>query len=98
MPSSFKMDNKDLKSEDAADVYSDYFLNIADNLQPHIDNIISPLRLFKNAYQTVFLSVKITPVTKGEIISIICSLKSKNSSGYDGISSNMLKLYSMAVN
>jgi hypothetical protein len=41
--------------------------------------------------------MKIIPVTKGEIISIICSLKSKNSSGYDGISSNMLKLQRMAI-
>jgi hypothetical protein len=41
--------------------------------------------------------MKIIPVTKGEIISIICSLKSKNSSGYDGISSNMLKLCRMAI-
>jgi hypothetical protein len=45
MPSSFKMDNKDIQSEDAADVFNDYFWNIADNLQPHIDNVISPLRL-----------------------------------------------------
>jgi hypothetical protein len=96
MPSSFKMDNKDIQSEGAADVFNDYFLNIADNLQPHTDNIISPLWLLKNAYQTVFLSMKIIPVAKGEI-SIICSLKSKNSSGYDGISSNMLKLCSMAM-
>jgi hypothetical protein len=36
-------------------------------------------------------------VTKGEIISIICSLKSKNASGYDGMSSNVLKLCSMAI-
>jgi hypothetical protein len=33
MPSSFKMDNKDIKSEDVADVFNDYLLAIADNLQ-----------------------------------------------------------------
>jgi hypothetical protein len=97
MPSSFKMDNKDIQSEDAADVSNDYFLSIADNLQLHIDNKISLLTLLKNACQTVFRSMKIIPVTKGEIISIICSLKSKNSSGCDGISSNMLKLCTMAI-
>jgi hypothetical protein len=91
------MDNKDIQSEDAAAVLNDYFLNIAANLQPHIDNIISALGLLKSAYQTVFPSMKIIPMTKGEIISIICSLKSKNSSGYDGISSNILKLCSMAI-
>jgi hypothetical protein len=96
-PSSFKMDNRDIQSEDAADVFNDYFLNKVDNLQPHIDNIISPLRLLKNAYKTVFPSMKIIPVTKGEITSTICSFESTNSSGYDGISSKMLKLCSMAI-
>jgi hypothetical protein len=86
-----------IQSEEAANVFTDYFLNIADNLQPHIDNIISPFRLLKYACKTVFVRMKIIPVTKGEIISIICSLKSMNSSGYDGISSNMLKLCSMAI-
>jgi hypothetical protein len=72
------MDNKNIQSEDAADVFNDHFLNIADNLQTHIDNMNSPLRLLKNAYQTVFPSMEVIPVTKGEIISTICSLKSKN--------------------
>jgi hypothetical protein len=34
--------------------------------------------------------MKLTPVTKGEINSIICSLKPNNSSGYDGISSQIV--------
>jgi hypothetical protein len=41
--------------------------------------------------------MKVIPVTKGEIISIICSLKSKKSSGYDGISSKILKLCSVLI-
>jgi hypothetical protein len=41
--------------------------------------------------------MEVIPVTKGEIISIICSLKSKKSSAYDGISSKILKLCSMAI-
>jgi hypothetical protein len=57
----------------------------------------SPLRLLKNAYQTDFPSMKVIPVTKAEIISIICSLKLKKSSGYDGISSKILKLCSVAI-
>jgi hypothetical protein len=78
--------------KDAADVFNEYFLNIADNLQKRIDNMNSPLRLLKNAYQTDFPSMEVIPVTKGEIISKICSIKSKKSSGYDGISSKILKL------
>jgi hypothetical protein len=57
----------------------------------------SPLRLLKDAYQIDFSSMEVIPVTKGDIISIICSLKSKKSSGYDGISSEILKLCSMAI-
>jgi hypothetical protein len=85
-----------IQFKDAADVFN-YFLNTADNLQKHADNMNSPLRLLKNAYQTNFPSTEVIPVTKGESISIICSLKSKKSSGYDGISSEILKLCSMAM-
>jgi hypothetical protein len=35
IPSSFKMDNKNIQFKDAADVFNEYFLNIADNLQKH---------------------------------------------------------------
>jgi hypothetical protein len=35
--------------------------------------------------------MEVIPVTKREIINIICSLKSKKSSGYDGILSKILK-------
>jgi hypothetical protein len=41
--------------------------------------------------------VEVIPVTTGEIISIICSLKSRTFSGYDGISSEILKLCSMTI-
>jgi hypothetical protein len=34
----------------------------------------------------------IIPVTEGEIQSIICSMKAKDSSGYDGISTRILKV------
>jgi len=36
--------------------------------------------------------MQIVPTTKGEIRSIIISLKTKNPSGYDGISTKILKL------
>jgi hypothetical protein len=36
--------------------------------------------------------MKIHPVTEAEIISIIINLKSKNSSGYDGITNKIMKL------
>jgi len=36
--------------------------------------------------------MNIIPVTEGEIQSIICSLKAKDSSGYDGVSTKILKM------
>jgi hypothetical protein len=39
-----------------------------------------------------FPKMKISPVTETEITRAIMSLKSKNSSGYDGISNKILKL------
>jgi hypothetical protein len=91
------MDNKNIQFEDAADAFNEYFLIIADNLQTHSDKMNSPLILLKNAYQPVFQSMKVIPVAKGEIINIICSLKSNKSSGYDGISSKIIKLCSMFI-
>jgi hypothetical protein len=41
--------------------------------------------------------MKVIPVTKGEIINVIGSLKSNESSGYDGISSRILKLCSVSI-
>jgi hypothetical protein len=97
MAVTFKMGNKKIQSKDAADAFNECFLNIALNLQTHSDKINSPLELLKNAYQPIFQSMKIILVTKGEIINIISSLKSKNSSCYDGISSEILKLSSVFV-
>ena len=93
----FKMDNRNIQSNDVADAFNEYFLNIAHSLQTHHDKTSSPLELLKNAYQPILQSMKVIPVTKGEIINIICSLKSKKSSGYDGISSKVLKLCSVFI-
>jgi uncharacterized protein YutD len=78
LPHLFKMNN--------------YFLNITDNLQIRTDNDISPISLLKNAYQNNFSQMNIIPVTEEEIQSIIRSMKAKDSSGYDGISTKILKM------
>jgi len=43
-------------------------------------------------YQSKFPPMQIVRITEEGIRSITCSLKSKNSFGYDGISTKMLKL------
>jgi hypothetical protein len=46
----------------------------------------------KKAFPRKFPGIKTIPTTKTEIKSIIHSLKAKNSSGYDAITSNILKV------
>jgi len=56
---------------------------VANNLQIKTD-YTSPTSLLKNTYQNDFSQMNIIPVTEGEIENI-CSLKAKDSSGFDGI-------------
>jgi len=49
---------------------------------PNIEFAISYLR---NRFQGGFPEMKTIPITDSEITSTVASLKSKNSSGYDGI-------------
>jgi hypothetical protein len=41
--------------------------------------------------------MEVIPVTEGEIVDKICSIKSKKSSSYDGMSFKILKFCSMAI-
>ena len=59
---------------------------MAEDLHTQIDDGTSSISFLKNVYQNYFSQMNIIPVTEGEIQSIICSLKAKDSSGYDGIS------------
>jgi hypothetical protein len=74
VPATLKMDNKNIQFKDAADAFNEYFLNIADSLQTHTEKMNLPLKSLKNSYQPVFQSMKVIPVTNGEIVNIICSL------------------------
>lgn len=76
----FKVDSVKQSPEQVAKAFSNYFLSITENLNMHIAKDINPLSLLKKYYPPM----QIVPVTVGEI-SIISSLKSKNSFGYDGI-------------
>jgi hypothetical protein len=86
------MTNTEISIEKSAEAFNNYFLNTADDLPIQTDNDISPISLLKNAYQNDFSQMNIIPVTEGEIKSIISSIKAKDSSGYDGISTKLLKV------
>jgi hypothetical protein len=51
-----------------------------------------PISFLKDALPCIFHGIKIVPTSEAEIKSIIFSLKSKNSSNYDEITSRILKV------
>ena len=91
------MDNTEVPIGKLAETFNNYFLNITNNLQIHTGYDTSPISLLKNAYQNDFSQMKTIPVTEGEILSIINSMTTKNSSGYDGISTKILKICSLII-
>ena len=78
--------------EDAADVFNKYFLTITDSLSIHSPKQNTAISLLRDSYPNCVTKIKTIPVTEAEIIGVIKSLKPTNSSGYDEISSKILKL------
>jgi len=88
----FKVDGIEQSHKQAAEAFNNYFLNITENLNIHIAKDNNPISLLKRYYPFQFPPMQIVPITEGEVRNIISSLKSKNSSGYDGILTKILKL------
>jgi hypothetical protein len=76
---------------DIAKAFNIYFTNIAEDLTNKFIDVCKALHSLKKSYPESTSEMKIIPVTETEVIDIIKSLKNKNSSGYDGISNNILK-------
>ena len=83
------MNNEEVSIVKTAEAFNNHFLNMADDLQS--DNETSLILLLKVTYQNDFSQMKIIPVSEGESRNLIRSLKAKDSSGYDGISTKILK-------
>ena len=75
-----------------AQIISNYFLNIPGNLNIQAAKNNDFIPLLEKHYPYAFPPMQTVPVTEGEIRGIINSMKPKNSSGYDGISTKILKL------
>jgi len=88
----FKVDGMEQSPEQAAEAFNNYFLNITEILNIHSTKDNNLISLLKKYYPSEFPPMQAVPITDGEIRSIISSLKSKNPSGYDGISTKILKL------
>ena len=91
MSPTFKVDGVEQSPKRAAEAFNNYFLNISENLNIYIAKDNNPISLLKRYNPFQFPPMQIVPITEGEI-SIISSLTSKNSSGYDGILTKTLKL------
>jgi len=63
----------------------------------HIAKDNNPTSLLKKYYPFEFPPMQIVPITEEKIRSIISSLQSKNPSGYDGISTKILKLCGKSI-
>jgi hypothetical protein len=95
MPSLLVNDEK-IKDK-VAEVFNSFFLSNAENLNLYQVVKEDPISFLKDAFPCKFHGIKILPTSKAEIKSIILSLKSKNSSGYDEITSRILKTHASLI-
>src|SRR5215510_4712272 len=78
-------------NNDIAKAFNSYFINITEDLNNNSSDVDKALQSLKKSYPESTPVMKLIPVSEIEVRDIIKSLKNKNSSGYDGISNNMLK-------
>jgi hypothetical protein len=85
--------------QEIANAFNKYFLTVAENLHKkqntlssqNLDNT-TPLHFLTQAFQHPFPNINLRSVPTKEIEKIIKFLKPKNSSGYDGISTKLIKI------
>jgi hypothetical protein len=92
MPSLPINDDKVKDPEVIADAFNIFFLTITENLNLHQEVRGDAISFLKQAFPRKFPGIKTISTTETEIKSIIHSLKAENASGYDGITSKILKV------
>jgi hypothetical protein len=82
-----------------ANEFNKYFLSIAKNISTnkndpngHKLNTTTPMHYLPQSFKTPFPNIKLTFLSSKEVENMIKSLKTKNSSGHDGISTKLLKI------
>jgi hypothetical protein len=73
------------------------FITITESLNLHEVGKEDAISFLKDAFPVKFPGIEIIPTTETEIKNIIHSLKSKNSSGYDEITSKTVKACSALI-
>jgi Notch-like protein len=92
------------KHQEIAYELNKYFLSIARNINTKqndlnfykLDNT-TPLHYLLQSFKTHFPNINLKFISSKEVENIIKSLKPKNSSGYDGISTKLLKISSSFI-
>jgi hypothetical protein len=92
------IDGKSTNSPQAiASAFNEYFLSLVEKIYLNNNNnnnnniIINPIYYLSHAFNISYPNINLKFTTTKEIENIIKSLKSKNSHGYDEISTNLLK-------
>jgi hypothetical protein len=82
-----------------ANEFNKYFLSTAKNIFKEQNDTVfhkqydnTPLHYLLQSFTTPFPNMKLKFISSKEVENIIKSLKTKNSSGYDGISTKLLKI------
>jgi hypothetical protein len=88
----YKIENQCISSNNAANAFNDYFINVMDTLPISKFDTDHAVQLLQNSFPQGFPHMPNIPITESEVICTIKSLKSKDSSGYDGISNRILKV------
>jgi hypothetical protein len=86
-----------------AETFNEYFLSVAENrkeiskqnnINPRKFPKFTPNHYLSETFLNPFPNMKLNSISTKEVEKIIKSLKSKNSSGYDGVSTKVLKISS----
>ena len=100
---SLKIDNKEITNQNTvANIFNNYFLSIAKSLNSGNNKQTNtkepnPLSYLINSYHQPFPKMSWHNASTHEIEKIIKSLKSKNTGGYDEISTKILKASSQFI-
>jgi hypothetical protein len=97
IPSPLINDEKLKDSEGIADAFNTTFLTIIENLNLHQEVRGDAILFLKEALPRKFPGIKIIPATETEMKSIMHSLKTRNSSGYDLMTSKILKVFASLI-
>lgn len=92
LPKTFQNKVKKINIDEAVHSFNKYFTSITENVNIKNTNVYTAMSYLHTHFPNGFPEMDLNLASEEETISIINKLKSKNSSGYDGITNKLLKL------